>query len=66
MLVLSRNNSESILIGENIEVVLLQSRNGRARIGIRAPKECQIVRPENLEKTPAVEGRVSVKGGAAS
>ena len=46
MLVLSRKKGESIMIGENIEIVVLASDGDTVRIGINAPKEVQIYRKE--------------------
>ncbi len=46
MLVLSRKLDESIFIGGNIEVVILEVRGGVVRIGIKAPREVPIVRGE--------------------
>lgn len=46
MLVLSRKEKESILIGDEIEIVVLSIRDHRVRLGIVAPKELEIVRNE--------------------
>lgn len=46
MLVLGTNDGGSIFIGDNIEVVLVKSRKGHARLGVKAPKEI----PVNREK----------------
>lgn len=48
MLVLSRNRHESIRIGENIEIKVLDVRGGRVRLGIVAPAEVRVVRHELL------------------
>ena len=37
MLVIGRRDGERILIGPDIEVVLVRSRSGEARLGIEAP-----------------------------
>ena len=49
MLVLSRKRSESIHIGDNIVVTVLDSRGGTVRIGIAAPKEIPVHRAELLK-----------------
>lgn len=49
MLVISRKVSESILIGDNIEIILSEISGDRAKICINAPKEIPIVRKELLE-----------------
>ncbi|XOQ49351.1 MAG: Translational regulator CsrA [Eubacteriales bacterium] len=49
MLVISRKVSESILIGDNIEIMLSEISGDRAKICIKAPKEVQILRKELVE-----------------
>lgn len=46
MLVMDRNIGGEILIGNNIVVTLVASKDGRARIGITAPKEIPVHRRE--------------------
>ncbi len=46
MLVLSRKLNESIIIDSDIEVQVLEIRNGRVRLGFRAPNSRRIVRAE--------------------
>lgn len=46
MLVVSRKPGESILIGENIEIYLLETNDGSAKIGINAPNNVRILRKE--------------------
>ena len=46
MLVLGRNEGQSIVIGDNIEVMVLKSRDGRMKIGIKAPKDIPVHRKE--------------------
>ena len=49
MLVISRKVSESIIIGDNIEIIISEISGDRAKICINAPKEIPIVRKELLE-----------------
>ncbi|WP_435299667.1 carbon storage regulator CsrA [Timonella sp. A28] len=49
MLVLSRRVGEKLLIGDDIEVVILDSRGDGVRIGINAPKDLKIHRAEVVE-----------------
>jgi carbon storage regulator len=49
VLVISRKVSESILIGDNIEIIISEISGDRAKICINAPKEIPIVRKELLE-----------------
>ena len=52
MLVLSRKPGESILINDNIKITLIDIRGDKARIGIEAPKDMNVVRKE-LERKEA-------------
>ncbi|MGM0884186.1 MAG: carbon storage regulator CsrA [Bacillota bacterium] len=46
MLVLSRKSNESIMIGSNIEIVVLGLEGDNVKLGIRAPREVDIYRKE--------------------
>ena len=46
MLVLSRQEGESIIIGDNIKVTVLRAKIGHARLGIDAPKHISVHREE--------------------
>ena len=50
MLVLSRKKNESIIIDGKIEIKIIESEDGRVRIGIEAPKEIQIHRKEVFDE----------------
>ena len=50
MLVLSRKIGESLKIGEDIELVILDVNRGQVRLGIEAPKTTNIVRTELLTR----------------
>jgi carbon storage regulator len=49
MLVLTRRPGEQVRIGNEITCVVLQIRGNKVRIGIEAPKDVFVVRPEILE-----------------
>ena len=49
MLVLTRQKDESIMIGNDIEIVIVDVRGDRVRIGITAPKEISVHRKEIYE-----------------
>ena len=49
MLVLSRKLLESLVVGRDIRITILQIRDGVVRLGIEAPDEVPIWRSELLE-----------------
>lgn len=49
MLVLTRKKNESIVIGDDIEIVITEVAEDRVKIGIKAPKNFKIFRKELLE-----------------
>ena len=46
MLALTRKKGESIVIGNNIEITILEIRGDQIKVGISAPKEVSIYRKE--------------------
>ncbi len=46
MLVLKRKKDESIMIGKDITVTVLQCDDGTVKLGIEAPKEVKVYRKE--------------------
>lgn len=49
MLVLTRVESERIKIGDDIVITLVKAANGKARIGIEAPRQKNVVREELVD-----------------
>ncbi|MCG8585643.1 MAG: carbon storage regulator CsrA, partial [Pirellulales bacterium] len=49
MLVLSRHRDESIMIGDNVVVTIVDIRGDKVRLGIDAPKEIPVHRQEVYE-----------------
>ncbi|WOV85004.1 carbon storage regulator CsrA [Sporosarcina jeotgali] len=49
MLVLSRKPNESIQIGDNIEIRIIEVKGDTVRIGIEAPKSVDILRGELVQ-----------------
>jgi carbon storage regulator len=49
MLVLSRKKDEKIVIGDGIEVVIVEIKGDTVKIGVSAPKDVPIYRSELLE-----------------
>ncbi|RYG43133.1 carbon storage regulator [bacterium] len=50
MLVLTRKLGQSIIIGDEVEVVVLEVRGEQVRLGIRAPKHVSVHRKEIYEQ----------------
>lgn len=46
MLALSRKQDESIVIGNNIEITVLEAKGDQVKIGISAPKSVPVYRKE--------------------
>ncbi len=46
MLVVSRKKDESIIIGENIKITVVEIAKDRIRLGVDAPESVKIVRSE--------------------
>ena len=53
MLVLTRKVNQSIIIGDNIEIVVLEVRGEQVRIGIKAPRDVQVHRKEIFDQISA-------------
>jgi carbon storage regulator len=49
MLVLSRQKDESIMIGDDVEVVIVDVRGDKVRLGITAPRSIPVHRREVYE-----------------
>jgi carbon storage regulator len=49
MLVLSRRKDESIMVGEKVEIMIVNVRGNRVRLGITAPKSITVNRKEVYE-----------------
>jgi carbon storage regulator len=50
MLILGRRKGESILIGDDIEITIVDIQGDYIRMGIQAPREVSIVRKEIKEQ----------------
>lgn len=49
MLVLSRQRDETIMIGDEVEITIVDIRGDKVRLGITAPREIQVHRKEVYE-----------------
>lgn len=65
MLVLSRQRDESIMIGDEVEITIVDVRGDKVRLGITAPKHIPVHRREiydaiQREKAQKADGEVKV------
>jgi carbon storage regulator len=58
MLVLSRNRDESIMIGDNIKITIVDIRGDKCRIGIEADSSIPVHRQEVYDAIKAEHGKV--------
>ena len=58
MLVLSRKKNESIIINDNIRIVVVEIQGDKIRLGIEAPKDIPVHRQEVYE---AIKGKENGK-----
>jgi len=59
MLVLSRQRDESIIIGDNIVLTVVDIRGDKVRLGIEAPKEVPVHRQEVYDAIQREQARSS-------
>ena len=50
MLVLTRERDETIMIGDDVEIMVVSIRGDKVRLGIIAPREVQVDRKEVWER----------------
>jgi carbon storage regulator len=50
MLVLTRKKEQSIIIGENVEIMVLGVSGDKVRLGITAPREVDVFRKEVIDE----------------
>ena len=51
MLVLSRKREQRIVVGDNVEITVVEIRPGRVKLGIKAPLEVPVLRSELQRET---------------
>ena len=61
MLILTRKRNERIMIGDSIEVVIVDIRGEQVQLGINAPKDIPVHRREVYEAIVRENGRVLPK-----
>jgi len=62
MLVLSRKKNESIVINNDITIVVVEIRGDKVRLGVEAPKEVPVHRREVYEAIHRMTEEQSVEG----
>ena len=62
MLVLSRKKNESIVINDDITIVVVEIRGDKVRLGVEAPKEVPVHRREVFE---AIQRNEAANGASA-
>ncbi len=68
MLILGRQVDESIMIGDSIEIVVLEVKGGRVRLGVSAPGDIPVHRKEvydAIEEENRKAARSHPSGGAS-
>lgn len=63
MLVMSRKVGERIVIADNIVVTVLESQQGRIRIGVDAPRTVAVHRQEVYDRLKSKNPGESVRSG---
>lgn len=56
MLVISRRRHERILIGDDIEIVVVNVHRSSVKLGVNAPKPLTVLRAEIHEEVPRIVG----------
>ena len=64
MLVLSRKPNQSIIIGEDIEVVVLEVKGDTVKLGLKAPKDVKVYRQEIYAEIRAENERAAANAAA--
>lgn len=50
MLIITRKKGESLMIGDDIEIIISKIDDGSVKIGIKAPRDIEILRKELYEE----------------
>jgi carbon storage regulator len=61
MLVLSRKEGEAIVIADIVEVIVVEVRGDKVRLGVAAPKEIPVHRKEVYEAIKSQEAELKLK-----
>ncbi len=66
MLVLSRKKNESIIINDDITIVVVEIRGDKVRLGVEAPKEVPVHRNEVYEAIRRNQQKPDASGSVVS
>ncbi len=66
MLVITRKTNEGIMIGENIELIIVDVSGDKVKLGINAPREIRVVRNELLQTEQTNKEAASPKATVVS
>ncbi len=61
MLVLARKVGQSIVVNDNVEILVIEVRGDQVRLGIEAPKSIPVHRKELLEQIRAENKRAAAE-----
>jgi carbon storage regulator len=61
MLILTRRIGETLMIGNEVTVTVLDIKGSQVRIGIAAPKEVDVYREEIYERMQAEKAQLTTK-----
>jgi carbon storage regulator len=62
MLVLTRKREQSIIIGDNVEIMVLGVSGDKVRLGITAPREVEVFRKEVIaERAGGADAQVETE-----
>lgn len=64
MLILTRRVGQSVKIGDDIEITVLQASGDQVRLGISAPPQVKVYRAEVLAQIVAENARAAASAGA--
>ena len=61
MLILSRKTNQKIVIGENVEITIIEVKGEQVKIGIEAPRNLKVFRREVYEEIQRKPSRTSYR-----
>lgn len=64
MLILSRKLDEKIVIGDDIEISIIEIRGDQVKLGVKAPRDVKVFRKEVFDAIQA-ENRAAAESAAA-